>query len=318
MSELTLRIVAKTEEAEGICSFELAAAVGGELPRFTAGAHIDLHLGAGLVRQYSLCGDPAEAQRWRIAVLREPASRGGSRTMHEGLQPGDTVQASAPRNLFSLADEGHSLLLAGGIGITPLWAMAQVLHRAGRPFDLHYGARTAARMAFRPQIAEAPFARRVHTHVDDGPAAQRLDVEAVLKQAPAGSHLYVCGPGGFMDHVLGTARRLQWPEARLHREYFAAAPLDAAAGSAFELHLARSGQRCSVPADKTALEVLLAAGIAVPSSCEAGVCGTCLTRVLSGTPEHRDSYLTDDEHRANDQFTPCCSRARSAVLVLDL
>jgi vanillate O-demethylase ferredoxin subunit len=318
MDELSVQVVKKTTEAEGICSFELAAPPGQQLPDFSAGAHIDVHLGPGLVRQYSLCNDPAERHRWRIAVLREASSRGGSAGMHERVHVGDTVRVSAPRNLFALVPTGPSLLMAGGIGVTPLLSMAPALHRAGREFKMHYCARSASRMAFRREIEAAPFARQVNFHADDGDAPQRLQIDTVLRDAAPDTHLYVCGPGGFMEHVLGAARRLGWAEDRLHREYFAAGPVDTSADGAFEVQLARSGKRCRVPADKTVLEVLLANGLDVPSSCEAGVCGTCLTRVIGGTPDHRDTFLTDDERRANDQFTPCCSRALTPVLVLDL
>jgi vanillate O-demethylase ferredoxin subunit len=310
--------VKKTLEADGICSFELAAQPGQELPEFSAGAHIDVHLAAGLVRQYSLCNDPAERHRWRIAVLRETSSRGGSAGMHERVKAGDSLRVSAPRNLFGLFPAGPSLLLAGGIGVTPLLSMAQALHRAGRDFEMHYCARSASRMAFRPEIEAASFANHVRFHVDDGDTAQKLDVEAVMRGAAPGTHLYVCGPSGFMEYVLGTARRQGWPDERLHREYFAAGPVDTSADGAFEVQLSSTGTRCKVAADKTVLEVLLAQGIDVPSSCEAGVCGTCLTRVLEGTPDHRDTFLTDDERRANDQFTPCCSRSLTPLLVLDL
>ncbi len=318
MNELSVRVVKKAVEAEGICSFELAAPPGQELPDFAAGAHIDVHLAPGLVRQYSLCNDPAERHRWRIAVLREAASRGGSAGMHERVRVGDMLRVSVPRNLFGLLPAGPSLLMAGGIGVTPLLSMARALHRQGRDFQMHYSARSAGRMAFRPEIEAATFAHRVRFHVDDGDASQKLDAEAVLRNASTDTHLYVCGPGGFMEHVLGTARRLGWPDSRLHREYFAAGPVDTSADGAFEVRLVRSGKRCLVPADKTVLEVLLGQGIDVPSSCEAGVCGTCLTRVFEGMPDHRDTVLTDDERRANDQFTPCCSRSLTPILVLDL
>jgi vanillate O-demethylase ferredoxin subunit len=238
--------------------------------------------------------------------------------MHERVKLGDTIRVSTPRNLFSLFPAGPSLLMAGGIGITPLLSMARTLHREGRDFEMHYCARSASRMAFRGDIEAASFSSKVRFHLDDGDAGQKLDIEAILNNATADTHLYVCGPGGFMDHVLAAARRLGWPDDRLHREYFAAGPVDTSADGAFEVHLARQRRRCMVPADKTVLEVLLAAGVDVPSSCEAGVCGTCLTRVLEGTPEHRDTFLTDEERRTNDHFTPCCSRSRTPVLVLDL
>jgi vanillate O-demethylase ferredoxin subunit len=317
MNELSVNVLRRTEEAEGIFSFELAAQPGQELPGFTAGAHIDVHVAPGVVRQYSLCNDPV-AHCWRIAVLREPSSRGGSSGMHEGVKPGDTLRVSAPRNLFGLVPARRSLLLAGGIGVTPILAMAQALHRDDQDFEMHYCARSGSRMAFRGEIESAPFAAKVQFHVDDGEEAQKFNAESVLAGPAQDVHLYVCGPSGFMDHVLATARRLGWPEAQLHREYFAAAAVDASGDQEFEVRLARSGLTCQIPPGKTVLEVLLDRGIEVPSSCESGVCGTCLTRVLDGTPDHRDSFLTDDERAANDQFTPCCSRARTPVLVLDL
>jgi vanillate O-demethylase ferredoxin subunit len=319
MTELLVQVVNKTTEAEGICSFELAARPGHVLPRFAAGAHIDVQAAPGVVRQYSLCNDPAEDHRWRIAVLREPASRGGSSGMHERVQVGDSVRVSAPRNLFGLVpDAGRSLLMAGGIGVTPLLAMARALHRGGQPFEMHYCARSASRMAFRRELESAPFASQVQFHADDGDAAQKFDAEAVLRDAAPDTHLYVCGPNGFMAHVLDMGRRLGWPEQRLHREYFAAGPVDTSADGAFDIRLARSGRQFHVVADKTVLEVLLAEGVDVPSSCESGVCGTCLTRVLAGTPDHRDSFQTDEERLANDHFTPCCSRSLTPLLVLDL
>ena len=168
------------------------------------------------------------------------------------------------------------------------------------------------------QLAAAPFARQVHHHVDDGPAAQRLDIAATLRTAPAGSHLYVCGPTGFMEAVLAEGRALGWDESRLHREYFAAAPAGTAGDGGFELEIASTGRVIPVAADQTALAALLAAGLDIPMSCEQGVCGTCLTGVKSGVPDHRDQYLTPEERAANSQFLPCCSRASSARLVLDL
>jgi len=318
MKQLTVKVVRKAREAEGISSFELRRADGQPLPPFTAGAHIDVQLAPGLVRQYSLCNAPSERHRYLIAVLREPQSRGGSLAMHERIELGDPLQISEPRNHFALLPARRTLLLAGGIGITPILCMAEELSQAGADFEMHYCSRSAERMAFRSRIEESAFADRVQFHFDAGPEAQKLDANRLLAQQPAGTHLYVCGPAGFIAHVLDQARRCGWPEDQLHREFFAAAPVETQADAAFELRLARSGLSCRVPADKSALEVLLAHGIAVPMSCESGVCGTCLTRVIEGVPEHRDVYLTEAEQARNDQFTPCCSRARSPMLVLDL
>lgn len=316
---LRVRVAARQDEALDICSLDLVTIDGSTLPVFSAGAHIDLHLPGGLVRQYSLCNAPGETQRYRIAVLRDAASRGGSATVHDQLQVGTVLDIGAPRNLFELHPSApHHLLLAGGIGITPLLAMAEQLAAQGAAFTLHHATRSRERTAFVAQLASAPYADRVHHHFDDGPAMQKLDLAATLRSAPAGSHLYVCGPTGFMEAVLAEGRAQGWDEARLHREYFAAAPTGTAGDGGFELELASSGRVIPVAADQTALAALLAAGLDIPMSCEQGVCGTCLTGVKSGVPDHRDQYLTPEERAANNQFLPCCSRASSARLVLDL
>lgn len=316
---LSVRVARKALEAEGICSFELVGADGAPLPAFSAGSHVDVSLPGGLSRQYSLCNDPTETHRYLIAVLRDPASRGGSATMHDAVQQGDALTISTPKNHFALAHEaGSHLLLAGGIGITPLLCMAERLSNVGAAFQMHYCTRSRARTAFAQRIAASAFAPRVQFHHDDGPAGQRLDVAALLADRPAGRHLYVCGPQGFMDTVLGSARAQGWPEAQLHYEFFSADVAPLAGDAAFEVQLASSGRIVVVPADRSIVHALAAAGVTVATSCEQGVCGTCLTRVIAGVPEHRDLYLTPEEQAAGDQFLPCCSRSRSARLVLDL
>ena len=316
-NELMVRVARRIDEADGICSLELVPQDDNELPAFSAGSHIDVHVAPGLIRQYSLSNDPAERHRYRIAVLREVASRGGSARMHERVQSGDVLRVSSPRNHFPLAEAPRSLLLAGGIGVTPILAMARTLHAQGRPFEMHYCGRSVSRMAFLDEIAQAGFAGSVVIHADDVPE-QKFDAQSVLANRSDGTRLYVCGPTGFMDHVLETARRLGWPDEHLHREYFAGIATVSTTDSSFEVRIASTGLSCQVPAGKTVIEVLAAHGVEVPTSCEAGVCGTCLTRVLQGTPDHRDTFLTDAERAANDQFTPCCSRALSPLLVLDL
>ncbi|KJH80126.1 PDR/VanB family oxidoreductase [Pseudomonas sp. KSR10] len=312
-------VIARHNQAEDICSFELARADGAPLPAFTAGAHIDVHLPGGLVRQYSLCNHPDENHRYLIGVLKDPASRGGSQTMHVQIQVGQTLSISEPRNLFPLTEDARrSLLFAGGIGITPMLCMAERLHQLGADFELHYCARSVERAAFLDRLRAAPFADRVQLHFDDGAAAQRLDASALLAEPGADTHLYVCGPGGFMAHVLDTAKAQGWADERAHREYFAAAPVDHAHDGSFAVQLASSGQIIQIPADQSVAEALDAAGILIPLSCEQGICGTCLTGVLAGEPEHRDLYLSEEEQARNDQFTPCCSRAKSPLLVLDL
>ena len=316
---LNVRVVRKATEAEDICRLELAAADGAALPAFTAGSHVDLHLPGGLTRAYSLCNDPVETHRYVLGVLREAASRGGSQAVHELVREGSVLQISPPKNHFALVpDAARYLLLAGGIGVTPLLSMAEHLARTGAAFELHYATRSRARTAFVSRIAASAFADRVHFHVDDGPAAQALDIPALLGTPRAGEHVYVCGPRRFMDAVLGTARAAGWPEPQLHSECFGADQAPAAGDGAFEVVLSSTGRVIAVAADQTVAQALHAAGVQLPTSCEQGVCGTCLTRVLEGECDHKDLYLTAEEQDAHDQFLPCCSRARSHRLVLDL
>lgn len=307
------------DEAEGICSFELAAVDGSALPPFDAGAHIDVHLDGGLIRQYSLCPRSDQNGRYLVGVLLEPASRGGSAAMH-ALQVGQQIRISAPRNHFPLIGNAQrTLLFAGGIGITPVLAMAEHLAASGCDFVLHYCSRSAKRTAFAERIRTGPVGDRASFHFDDGAAHQKLDLDAALGAPQEGSHVYVCGPAGFMDWVLSGARSRGWPEAQLHKEYFSAPAQPATTNDdAFEVQIGLGGAIHAVPAGRSVAEVLAENGIEVPVSCEQGVCGTCLTRILDGTPDHRDVYLTDQEHAANDYFTPCCSRSKSGRLVLDL
>ena len=315
---LSVRVAHKARVAEDICVFDLVAADGAALPPFEAGAHIDVQLPGGLTRQYSLCNPPHETHRYQIGVLRDAGSRGGSRALHEAVQVGQALTISAPKNHFALApDAGRSLLLAGGIGITPILCMAEALQAQGAEFEMHYCARSRSRAAFLDRLAAAPFAARVATHFDDEAAAQRLDIPALLAAADARTHLYVCGPRGFIDAVLSAARARGWSETRLHMEFFTGTVVDGAADTAFEVELKRCGRVVTVPAGVSIVQALARAGIDVMVSCEQGICGTCLTPVLDGVPEHRDDYLTPEERAANDQMLLCCSRARTPRLVLD-
>jgi len=322
-SVLRVRVTRKTVEAQDICSFELASVDGTALPSFSAGSHIDVHIedggSRGLTRQYSLCNDPAEGHRYLIGVLRDAASRGGSLAMHEQVHEGSELSIGPPKNHFALAHQAaRHLLLAGGIGITPILCMAERLSAIGADFELHYATRSRERTAFFDRIRGAAFAPRAAFHFDDGAPEQKLDIAATLARQASGTHLYVCGPKGFMDAVLGAARGGGWAEERIHFEFFNADVQPRTGDGAFDVQLASSGRVIRVPADRTVLAALADAGVVVPSSCEQGVCGTCLTRVIEGTPDHRDQYLMPDEQAAGDQFLPCCSRAKSARLVLDL
>ncbi|MCB1391147.1 MAG: oxidoreductase [Rhodobacteraceae bacterium] len=317
MVEFTVRVAAVRHEAEGIVSLELVAPDGGALPAFSAGAHVDVLLPGLPARQYSLCNPPSETHRYQIAVLREPASRGGSRHLHECVTVDDVLTLGGPRNHFPLAPEARrSLLIAGGIGITPLLAMAEALSTAGARFDLHYCARSRDRMAFAGRLATAPYRDRVHLHLDDGPSAQHLEVAKVLAAPLPGDHLYVCGPSGFLDWIRRAAAAEGWPEERVHTEYFSGQVDQRDDDAAFEIEVQDTGLIVPVAKGQTALNALLAAGIDVPHSCEEGVCGMCMTQVLDGTPDHRDQFLTAGERKRNDCFMPCCSRALSARLVV--
>lgn len=315
---LTLKVVARRTEALDICSFELADPAGGHLPPFSAGAHLDVEVRDGLVRQYSLCNHPEERHRYLIAVLRDPNTRGGSKGMHDDIKEGALIRVSEPKNHFALAAHAkRSLLLAGGIGVTPILAMAERLAHVGADFVMHYCTRSRARTAFYNRIDQSPFKDRVNFHLDDGPPEQRFQLNAIL-QDNDDVHLYVCGPTGFMDSILSAAKAQGWPEERVHREYFAATPVETSHDAGFDVKIASSGQVVRIPGDKSVVQALLDGGIEIPTSCEQGVCGTCLTRVIDGEPDHRDLFLTDAEREKNDQFLPCCSRSKSPLLVLDL
>lgn len=309
----------KNIEAEDVCSFELTAADGSQLPAFTAGSHVDVHVAPGLTRQYSLCNPPHERGRYLIAVLNEPASRGGSKGMHANVEEGARLTIGNPRNLFDLDLSGeHYVLFAGGIGITPILAMAHSLLAAGKSFELHYCGRSVERLAFLDVLSATPFAKHLQTHLDNGPSEQRLDAALILGSISPGHQVYVCGPSGFMNHIESTAKACGWSDEQIHREDFSA-PVQVLEGDqAFEIELSRSGQVFVVPAQKTVLEVLVENDIEIESSCEQGICGSCITRVLAGEPDHRDQYMNAKEHALNDCFTPCCSRSLGPRLVIDL
>ncbi|MBS0514442.1 MAG: PepSY domain-containing protein [Proteobacteria bacterium] len=314
-----VRVVRKTAEATNIFTFELADPDGAALPAFSAGAHIDVQVRDGLVRQYSLCNDPRETHRYLIGVLRTNDSRGGSRALHDEVGEGDLIRIGEPRNHFPLVHAAEqSLLLAAGIGITPILCMAERLANVGADFHLHYWARSRAHAAFVERVEQSAFADRAQFHFSEGVPAQRANLDEVLARPGARTHLYVCGPVRFMDAALLAARRAGWREEHLHREYFSADLVRSANDTGFVVKLASSGKSYTVGKTKSVLEVLAANGVVLPRSCEQGVCGTCLTGVLDGVPDHRDRVLSAAERARNDRFTPCCSRAKSPILVLDL
>jgi Flavodoxin reductases (ferredoxin-NADPH reductases) family 1 len=316
---IPVRVRAAWTEAEGVRAVEFEHAEGAPLPGFTPGSHIDLRLPDGLVRQYSLCNGPDEPDCYRIAVKLEPLSRGGSRQVHEALAPGDRLEIHALRNLFPLHDDAPAaVLLAGGIGLTPLLSMALALRKRRRPFALLVFNREPGMTAFRATLQGEGL--REHTQVLTGldPDQTRQAIAAALEAMPGGAHLYTCGPAPFMDAAFEMATAAGWPAERLHREHFAAAAPVAAGGGSFTAEARRSGVTVEVGLDESLADALVRGGVAVELSCEQGICGTCLTRVLDGLPDHRDSFLTDGERQANDAMCLCVSRALSGHLVLDL
>jgi vanillate O-demethylase ferredoxin subunit len=320
MNTIPVRVAVADTIAQDIRLLKLEANDGSNLPIWNPGSHIDLHLGQGITRQYSLCGPHGDRSAYQVAVKLEPQSRGGSKFVHESLEVGSELLISPPRNHFEMkADAGHTLLVAGGIGITPLISMARELNEKQQRFELLYFTRSEHHAAFREELEGGPL--RESSRLLSG--LERDDVEEVLESALNdrydGSHLYLCGPNPFMDMVRAVAARFGWPEETVHLEYFAGAePADQGAQTSFELKLARSGKTVTIPANKTIVDVLREEGVEVETSCEQGVCGTCVARVLDGTPEHHDCFLTSQEQARGDCMAVCISRSKSKLLVLDL
>jgi vanillate O-demethylase ferredoxin subunit len=317
MQFLDLTVHAIRLEADTILSFELRGPAGRPLPSFTAGAHVEVHMTQHMTRSYSLANSPAENHRYVIAVNKESAGTGGSRHMHEQVRVGQKLRVSEPRNNFEL-NEGaaRTILVAGGIGITPMRAMIARLRELGRPWTLHYAGRTRAGMAYLRQMEGlAGEGDDVRLHVDEDSAGRFLDVADAVAQAPAQSHLYCCGPKPMLAAFEEAAARL--PPERIHVEYFVARE-EAATGGGFIVELARSQRKFSIAAGHSILDTLLDAGVEVDFSCMTGICGSCESRVLAGVPDHRDSILSKAEREANDRMLICCSGSKSPALVLDL
>ncbi|MFD5258275.1 PDR/VanB family oxidoreductase [Streptomyces bobili] len=311
-------VVARHDPTPRIAVFDLARTDGEELWEFEPGAHIDVVTGADdMIRQYSLCGPANTRKQYRLAVLNEENSRGGSRAMH-ALAEGDTVRISAPRNRFGLSPARRHILVAGGIGITPLLAMVLELEATGGDYHLHYCSRSRSEAAF---VGELENNSRVTFHFDDEAAEQRLDLARDAGPPDPDTALYVCGPGGFMDYVLDRAAELGWHPSALHKERFAAAATTLEAGTpgsgSFTVRLASTGAEYEVAEGESILDVLLDSGVDAPYSCQQGICGECVVRVLAGEPDHRDDVLTDAE-RADGMFTLCSSRALSSHLEVEL
>lgn len=305
-------------EAERTNSFELVDPSGGELPPFSAGAHIDVHLPDGLVRQYSLCNDPAERRRYVIAVLREETGRGGSRAMHEAVRAGELLTIAGPRNNFPLAEGArHHLLIAGGIGVTPMMAMAASLETRGADWHMHYCTRSRERTAFLDRLAPFISTGKVSVHHDGGDPSKGLDLARLLRAPAPATHLYYCGPPPFMEAA--KVASAHWDKGTVHFEHFSAPadrPKPATDNRPFRVRLARRDIEFEVPADKTIVQVLREHDIFIETSCEEGFCGTCLTRYCAGEPEHRDSVL--DESDRKEFVLICCARSKTPLLTLDI
>lgn len=312
-ADATIEVIVRriSYETPTVLSYDLRPTNDAPLPSFEAGAHIDVHLPDGLVRQYSLIGTP-DASDYRIAVALDRATRGGSRWLHASARPGDRIRISQPRSTFALADsKATSILIAGGIGITPLLAMARQLQAAGADWTLHYAVRSRAECALLDELSA--LGNNIQLHVDsenDG----LLNIARIVAQAATETQLYCCGPAPMLDAFLNAASSRH--PSTVHSESFTpSAP--AADDGGFTVVLNKSGLSIQIGADQTILDALEQAGVHAPSSCRNGVCGTCETRVLEGVPDHRDKVLSDTERAAGNTMMICCSRATTALLRLD-
>lgn len=312
---LTLRVQQMTCEAEGVLSLRLQDDQGTDLPEWTPGAHVDLLLPGVITRQYSLCGDLDDRSGWRIAVLREPVSKGGSQAVHEAVRPGDLVEVIGPRNNFTLHPAPSYRFIAGGIGITPILPMIQSAEASGAEWSLLYGGRSRSSMAFVDQLQALGPRARVCPQDEVG----LLDLESALGNPGDGTLVYCCGPEPLLTAVEDRCR--QWPPGSLHVERFKAirrSEADDGAESSFTAVLERSGFEVEVPPGRSILQALEDAGLTPDNSCREGICGTCETKVIQGTPDHRDSLLSAEERAENASMMICVGRALSERIVLDL
>ncbi|MGE0652261.1 MAG: 2Fe-2S iron-sulfur cluster-binding protein [Alphaproteobacteria bacterium] len=324
MADIQLKVTEVRDLTPNIKMFELVAAEGGDLPKFDAGAHIDIRTGNGLTRSYSLANDPTERHRYVTAILKDMKGQGGSKWMHENVKPGDTLWATEPLQNFPL-NEGatKSLLLAGGIGITPILAMGYRLRATGAPMHLYYCTRSPEDTAFMDEVKQVFGADVTFTH-DGGDPSKGLKLAEVFKDYQPGTHLYVCGPGGLLRAVRDAVAH--WPDDAVHFELFSSAKTDEETAAIatrenepFEVELARSGVTLTIPPDRSILDVLIEEGFGVPYACEEGWCGACMIPLLGGKADHRDEVLTDGEKQANEKIQVCVSRALPGEkLILDM
>lgn len=323
MKNLQARLHSIQWLASGIQAFELKPVNEDQWPVATAGSHVDLQLPNGQTRSYSLVNTPSERNRYVVAVSRDALSRGGSRYMHDQLRVGQVLSISEPRNTFSLVEAGsESVLIAGGIGVTPLWSMAQRLSQIGAPWTLHYSARTRDAAAFVDDFEALALKSggRVHLNFDEGMSDRRMDLQSIVDALAPDAHVYCCGPAPMISAFERACA--QRDPALVHREFFApptpAVPTAATSEKTIMVTLAKSGKTISVDADVSVLDAVLKAGVDAPYSCMSGICGACATTVLCGVPDHRDFVLSEQERQSGDVMLICCSRASSSELTLDL
>lgn len=317
---MVVRVNAIRYQGEDLNEYELVDPEGKRLPTFSPGSHVDIYFRDGRVRQYSLCSDPEKLDSYRIVIQRDAAGRGGSKDFFVKVHVGRLLVISKPRNNFPLVPAEKYVLIAGGIGITPIMSMARELARAGKTYQLHYATRSKNRTALLRELEQVCPSGSLHVYHDGGDPRNGLDLAAVLGSRDADTHLFYCGPPGLMNAIAN--QTAEWPQAYVHSEHFGVPPPSPEASPAsqptkeFEVLIASSGQHLKVPENKTILEVLRSHGWDVPSSCEAGVCGTCRVRFLDGIPDHRDLILGDSEK--STELLVCCSRSLTPRLVLDL
>ncbi len=311
-------VVVKNRHVEGgnIAVMEFESATSATLPKVEAGAHIDVYLPNGMVRQYSLCQNPNDEGKFRLGILRDPESRGGSISAFDEIKDGMQIQVSEPKNLFPLLKAKHSVLIGGGIGITPLITMAYQLAHEGESFELHYCGASPEKCAFVDEIKNGELAKHTTFHFKSEGASHRAFFESAIKDIDSESHIYTCGPVGFMDWVINLATTHDFPEQQIHKEYFQVET--DTSGDSFEVVAERSRKIIMVEAGETILQALAKEGIEIEMSCEQGVCGTCMCDVIEGEPDHRDVYFTDEEKASNEQILVCCSRSKTPRLVLDI
>ena len=315
-AKIRVRLSAIQYAARDTHLYEFTRLDGAPLPDVEPGAHIGLHLPNGMMRQYSLVYSGAAPSRYVVGIKRDANSRGGSRYIHESLRVGTEIDIDAPRNNFPLnAEASHSVFFAGGIGITPIWCMAQKMEALGRSYEVHFATRTRAEAAFVKELQALKGAKQIHLHFDDEQSGKFLNIKPIVDAAPAGSHMYCCGPAPMMGGF--EAALASRPKEFMHVEYFSAKE-EASLGGGYVVQLAKSGKEFTIPAGKSILQVLNDAGVFVSSSCEEGVCGACETVVISGEPDHRDAILSDEEKRVSKTMMICVSGSKGGKLVLDL